>query len=118
MLFRLKCYLVSVLALGAVAAFVVTTALPAMMWLADQFPNELAAQLLGIAAWFVGANIVFLLIVRLLKCPACERHFNWRNYFNNGWLRLFPARICPTCHADMYAGHGVLPPEHGDLRVA
>jgi hypothetical protein len=102
MLFRLKCYLLSLLALAAAVVFVYETAVPSMLWLGDRFPDQLAWQLAGMFVWLMAANLVFLGPVWLLKCPECRHHFGLRNYLVDGWLHIVPPRFCPSCGADMY----------------
>lgn len=102
MLFRLKCYLLSLLAFAVALVLAYFTALPAMYWLQDRFPGELAVQLGGMFLWLVGLNVLFLAMVWLLRCPQCHRHFSLRNYLVDGWLHLVPPRTCPACGADMF----------------
>lgn len=110
MLFRLKCYLISLLALAAVLIFVYETALPAMVWLDGRFPDQLAWQLAGLFVWLIGVNLVFLAPVWLfLRCPECRRHFSLRNYLVDGWMHIVPPRFCPSCGADMFGKAGPHP---------
>ena len=120
MLFRLKCYLVSLLALAATVFVVTETAVPAMVWLQERFPDQLAVQLGGMFLWLVAANLIFLGTVSVLRCPACRRHFGLRNYLVDGWLHLVPPRDCPACGADMYARPGDVHPsqDRTGLRAA
>jgi hypothetical protein len=120
MLFRLRCYLVSLLALAATIVFVYETAVPSMVWLQERFPDQLALQLAGMFLWLIAANLIFLGPVGLLRCPACRRHFGLRNYLVDGWLHLVPPRDCPACGVDMYAKAGDTPPsqDRTGLRAA
>lgn len=119
MLFRLKSYFVSLLAFLAVAVFTFETALPVFVWLDHTYPDQLSMQLIGAALWVAAANLIFVVIVRVLRCPECKKHFGWSNYFRQGLIWPLPSRYCPKCSADMFSGEHAKPrSEPGGLSMA
>jgi uncharacterized C2H2 Zn-finger protein len=58
--------------------------------------------ILAMVGWLVFGNLMFLTLVRVLKCPHCGKRFGWRNYMTGMFAHVWPNRRCPNCGADTY----------------